>query len=92
MGLTAGTTLGRYELKEKLGAGGMAEVWEAFDRSLHRTVAIKVVLENMSADEASSASASSARRASSRASATGASSPSSTSARTRGVPTSSCRS
>ncbi len=51
MGLTAGTTLGRYELRTKLGAGGMAEVWEAFDQSLHRTVAVKVVLENMSADE-----------------------------------------
>lgn len=37
------TRLGRYTLKKRLGAGGMAEVWEAFDETLHRTVAVKVI-------------------------------------------------
>lgn len=37
------TRLGRYTLRKRLGAGGMAEVWEAFDETLHRTVAVKVI-------------------------------------------------
>lgn len=34
-------TLGKYELRERLGQGGMAEVWKAFDQRLQRYVAIK---------------------------------------------------
>lgn len=33
--------LGKYELRERLGQGGMAEVWKAFDARLQRFVAIK---------------------------------------------------
>ena len=33
--------LGRYELNEKIGQGGFAEVWRAFDPQLKRAVAVK---------------------------------------------------
>jgi serine/threonine protein kinase len=32
---------GKYDLHERLGRGGMAEVWKAFDPRLQRNVAIK---------------------------------------------------
>ncbi len=35
--------LGKYELREHLGQGGMAEVWKAFDTQLQRYVAIKML-------------------------------------------------
>lgn len=35
--------LGKYELRERLGHGGMAEVWKAFDTQLQRYVAIKML-------------------------------------------------
>lgn len=43
---------GRYELNENLGTGGMAFVYSAKDLMLERTVAIKILREDFSADTA----------------------------------------
>ena len=50
MTLTAGTKLGRYEIRSQLGAGGMGEVYRARDLELGRDVAIKVLPSGFSAD------------------------------------------
>lgn len=42
---------GRYEIEEKIGAGGMAIVYKAKDTLLNRTVAIKVLREQFASDE-----------------------------------------
>ena len=41
----------RYKLTERVGMGGMAEVWRATDIVLGRTVAVKVMLPQYAADE-----------------------------------------
>jgi serine/threonine protein kinase len=43
-------SLGKYELQQRLGWGGMAEVWKAFDPQLQRYVAIKLLHMNLQAD------------------------------------------
>src|SRR5215211_7854186 len=43
MGNLTGTTLGRYQIQERLGQGGMAEVYKAYQPSLDRYVAVKVL-------------------------------------------------
>ena len=48
--ITLGTKLGRYEVRSKIGEGGMGEVYRAFDPKLNRTVAIKVLPGALSAD------------------------------------------
>jgi eukaryotic-like serine/threonine-protein kinase len=49
MNFPAGTRLGPYEILSPLGAGGMGEVHKALDTRLNRTVAIKVLLPQVSA-------------------------------------------
>ncbi len=43
MTIVAGTRLGRYEIRSKIGAGGMGEVYRARDEKLNRDAAIKVL-------------------------------------------------
>jgi eukaryotic-like serine/threonine-protein kinase len=47
----AGTLSGRYETGERLGTGGMSNVYKATDRILERTVAVKILAEHLSDDE-----------------------------------------
>ncbi len=42
--------IGKYELHEILGRGGMAEVWKAFDPFLQRYVAIKILHADLQSD------------------------------------------
>lgn len=50
MNLTAGTKLGAYEIRSKIGEGGMGEVYRARDEKLNRDVAIKVLPAAFSSD------------------------------------------
>jgi eukaryotic-like serine/threonine-protein kinase len=47
---TSPKRLGKYELLTRLGQGGMAEVWKAFDPQLQRMVAIKFMHANLRSD------------------------------------------
>src|SRR5947209_898321 len=42
--------LGKYELQQRLGRGGMAEVWKALDTQLQRYVAIKFLHTDLRTD------------------------------------------
>jgi serine/threonine protein kinase/tetratricopeptide (TPR) repeat protein len=51
MPLEAGAKLGRYEIRSKIGEGGMGEVYLAIDTELDRTVAIKILPQDLASDE-----------------------------------------
>jgi serine/threonine protein kinase/Tfp pilus assembly protein PilF len=50
MDLDPGTRLGRYEVRSKIGEGGMGEVYLAVDTELDRTVAIKILPAPVASD------------------------------------------
>src|SRR5205823_6381224 len=50
MTILPGTRMGRYEMRSKIGAGGMGEVYRARDEKLNRDVAIKVLPAALSQD------------------------------------------
>jgi Tol biopolymer transport system component len=49
--LNSGTRLGRYEIRSKIGAGGMGEVYLARDLEIGRDVAVKVLPSTFSSDQ-----------------------------------------
>ena len=51
MSLAAGTRLGPCEILEPIGKGGMGEVYRARDTKLERDVAIKVLPDELAADD-----------------------------------------
>ena len=46
--LAPGSQLGPYQILSLLGAGGMGQVYKAFDPRLHREIAIKIAAERFS--------------------------------------------
>ena len=51
MAFTSGTRFGPYEISERIGAGGMGEVYRATDTNLKRDVAINVLRVSLANDE-----------------------------------------
>ena len=51
MSIAGGTKLGRYEVRSKIGAGGMGEVYLAQDMQLGRTVALKILPPDVASDQ-----------------------------------------
>src|SRR5207342_1342453 len=48
--IAPGTKLGRYEIRSKIGAGGMGEVYLAQDTKLDRKVALKILPEDLASN------------------------------------------
>jgi eukaryotic-like serine/threonine-protein kinase len=51
LSLPSGTKLGRYEIRSKIGAGGMGEVYLAQDTKLDRKVVLKILPGVFAEDE-----------------------------------------
>ncbi|HEY8188740.1 MAG TPA: protein kinase [Pyrinomonadaceae bacterium] len=51
MALEPGTKFGRYEIRSKIGAGGMGEVYLAYDSQLHRSIALKILPAELAQDQ-----------------------------------------
>ena len=51
MTLAENTRLGRYEIRSRIGKGGMGEVYQAFDTELDRIVAIKILPAEVASDQ-----------------------------------------
>src|SRR5688572_21389984 len=51
MTIATGTSLGRYEIRSHIGAGGMGEVYLAKDTTLDRIVALKILPSDIAADQ-----------------------------------------
>lgn len=56
MTIAEGTVLGPYEILEKIGAGGMGDVFRARDTRLNREVAVKIISDRFLADDYGSGS------------------------------------
>src|SRR5260370_38016990 len=48
--MESGTRIGRYEIRSKIGAGGMGEVYLARDTKLDRMVSLKILPADVAAD------------------------------------------
>ena len=51
MAVRVGDTFGNYTIKRVLGKGGMGEVFEAYDTTKHRVVALKILSDQFADDE-----------------------------------------
>src|SRR5205823_9312479 len=51
MSIAAGTKLGRYEIRSKIGEGGMGEVYLAEDTQLRRRVALKILAADVASNQ-----------------------------------------
>ena len=51
MPIVEGIFIGRYEIRSLLGTGGMGEVWLALDKQLDRTVALKILPDDLARDQ-----------------------------------------
>jgi eukaryotic-like serine/threonine-protein kinase len=51
MTIAVGNRLGRYEIRSKIGQGGMGEVYLAEDTRLHRKVALKILSTELAANK-----------------------------------------